>query len=120
MFLNNESARDVGSSCASMNRTGKTNAKKGPKTDYNAYKDFHDREIDAHILASFMKFAGMKSISGKLFNVFALFRGIVVLYDFGEGGGRPNLPTKIVPWLGELFLVVSEFFKNFFSFENYL
>ena len=44
-------------------------------------------EIDAHILVSFMKFAGMKSISGKLFNVFALFRGIVVLYDFGKGGG---------------------------------
>ncbi len=71
MFLNNESAQDVGSSCASMNRTGKTNAKKGPKTDYNAYTDFHDREIDAHIVASFMKFARMKSISGKLLiNVF--------------------------------------------------
>ena len=100
-----------------MNRTGKTNAKKGTKTDYNAYKGFHGTEIDAHILASFMKFAGMKSISGKLFNVFALFRGIVVLYDFREGGGRPNLPTKIVPWLGELFLVVGEFFKNFFHLK---
>lgn len=65
MFLNKESAPDVGSSCASMNRTGKTNAKKGPKNDYNGYKDFYDREIDAHIIASFMKFAGMKSINGK-------------------------------------------------------
>ena len=49
-----------------MNRTGKTNAKKGPKVDYNAYKDFHDRETEAHIIASFMKFAGMTSIEGKL------------------------------------------------------
>ena len=49
-----------------MKRTGKTNAKKGPKVDYNAYKDFHDRETEAHIIASFMKFAGMTSIEGKL------------------------------------------------------
>ena len=49
---------------ASMNRTGKTNAKKGPKVDFNAYKDFHDREIEAHIIASFMEFAGMKSVQG--------------------------------------------------------
>jgi hypothetical protein len=69
MFLNKESAPDVGSSCASMNRTGKTNAKKGPKNYYNAYKDFHDREIDSHIIASFMKFAGMKSINGKIYLV---------------------------------------------------
>ena len=48
MFLRNESAREVGSSCASMNRTGKTNAKKGPKTNYNAYKDFHDRDRCPH------------------------------------------------------------------------
>ena len=26
--------------CASMNRTGKINAKKGPETDYNSFKDF--------------------------------------------------------------------------------
>ena len=25
-----------------MNRTGKTNAKKGPDKDYNAFRDFHD------------------------------------------------------------------------------
>lgn len=49
---------------ASMNRTGKTNAKKGPKVDFNAYKDFHNREIEAHIIASFMEFAGMKSVQG--------------------------------------------------------
>ena len=114
MFLNNESARDVGSSCASMNRTGKTNGKKGPKTDYNAYKDFHDREIDAHILASFMKFAGMKSISGKLFNVFALFRGIVVLYDFGEGGGDQICQQQLFHGLGNCSLLSANFSKIVF------
>ena len=48
-----------------MNRTGKTNAKKGPKDDYNAYKDFHDREIEGHVLASFMTYSGMNSMEGK-------------------------------------------------------
>lgn len=64
MFFSNDSVGDVGSSCASMNRTGKTNAKKGPHVEYNAYKDFHDREIEAHIVASFIKFAGMSSVQG--------------------------------------------------------
>ena len=64
IFFSNDSSREVGSMCASMNRTGKTNAKKGPKVDFNAYKDFHDREIEAHIIASFMEFAGMKSVQG--------------------------------------------------------
>ena len=50
--------------CTSINRTGKTDSKKGPKADFNAYKDFHDREIEAHIIASSMEFAGMKSVQG--------------------------------------------------------
>ena len=32
--------------------------------DYNAYKDFHDREFEAHVLASFMTFVGMETIKG--------------------------------------------------------
>lgn len=63
-FFSDDSSGEVGSMCASMNRTGKTNAKKGPKVDFNAYKDFHDRETEAHIIASFMEFAGMKSVQG--------------------------------------------------------
>ena len=51
-----------------MNRTGKTNAKQGPMADYNAYKDFHDREFEAHVLASFMTFSGMKTAGGNLLN----------------------------------------------------
>ncbi|XP_044173628.1 uncharacterized protein LOC114969606 [Acropora millepora] len=53
-FFRSRSAQEIGTTCASMNRTGKTNAKKGPHDEYNAFRDFHDREIEAHILASFV------------------------------------------------------------------
>jgi hypothetical protein len=42
-----------------MNKTGKTNAKKSPDKDYNAYKDFFTRETEGHIVAKWMIFAGM-------------------------------------------------------------
>ena len=64
VFVSNDSSGEVGSMCTSMNRTGKTNAKKGPKVDFNAYKDFQEREMEAHIIPSFMEFAGMKSVQG--------------------------------------------------------
>ena len=65
IFFSNESAPEVGTSCASMNRTGKTNAKKGPKEDHKAFKEFHDREIEGHVLTSFMNYSGMSSMEGK-------------------------------------------------------
>jgi hypothetical protein len=34
-----------------MNTTGKTNAKKGPDIDYNAFKDFFVRETEAHVIS---------------------------------------------------------------------
>lgn len=67
IFFKRESAPDTGSTCASMNLSGNTNAKQGPTVDYNAYKVFHDQEFEAHVLASFMTFAGMNSIEGKIF-----------------------------------------------------
>ena len=45
-----------------MNRTGKSNAKKGPDEDYNAYSDFIQHESEAHIIAKWIAFAGMKDI----------------------------------------------------------
>ncbi len=51
-----------------MNRTGKTNAKKGAHKDYNAYKDFHEREVEGHIIASFMTYAGMEKMEGLSFS----------------------------------------------------
>lgn len=52
-----------------MNRTGKTNAKKGPHDEYNAFRDFHEREIEAHILASFMTHIGARSLEGQFGNI---------------------------------------------------
>ena len=65
MFYKEDSATEIGTSCASMNRTGKTNAKKGPLKDYNAYQDFHDREFESHVVSAFMDYAGMKSVEGQ-------------------------------------------------------
>ena len=48
-----------------MNRTGKTTAKKGPHDEYKAFRDFHDREIEAHILASFLTHIGATSLKGQ-------------------------------------------------------
>lgn len=53
IFLKDESAAEVGTTRASINRSGKTNAKKGAD-DYNAYKEFHEREIEGHVIAAFM------------------------------------------------------------------
>ena len=49
-----------------MNRTGKSNAKKGPDKDYNSFKEFMDRETEAHLLARWMKFTGMTSLEGRM------------------------------------------------------
>ena len=63
-FFKDSSASEIGTACASMNRTGKSNAKKGPDKDYNAFKDFMDRETEAHILTGWMKFVGMNDMKG--------------------------------------------------------
>lgn len=46
-----ESAAKIGTLCASMNQTGKSNAKKGPDVNYNAFSNFTQHETDAHIIA---------------------------------------------------------------------
>lgn len=48
-----------------MNHTGKITAKKGPYVEYNAFKEFFDRETEAHIIAAWMEFTGMQEINGK-------------------------------------------------------
>lgn len=59
-----------------MNRTGKSNAKKGPEDDYNAFKDFIDRETEAHIISKWMLFAGMSDMKGIIyFNCVITFSG---------------------------------------------
>ena len=45
-----------------MNRTFKTNAAKGVNNHYNEYKEFHAREGEAHVCASFMEMSGMTTL----------------------------------------------------------
>jgi hypothetical protein len=63
-YFKSDSSAQIGTMCASMNRTGKSNAKKGPETDYNAFKDFFERETEGHILSRWMLFVGMDSMEG--------------------------------------------------------
>ncbi len=42
-----------------MNRTGKTTAAQGIDKKYNEYKEFNDREVEAHICAAFMEMSDM-------------------------------------------------------------
>lgn len=65
MFVDEASAKEIGTSRASMNRTGKTRAQ-GVKKKFNECKDFHQNEITAHILASFMEMHNIKSLEGML------------------------------------------------------
>lgn len=66
LFFKEGSAAEMGTSCASMNRTGKSNAKRGPEEDYNAFKDFIDCETEAHIITKWMLFSGMTDMEGIL------------------------------------------------------
>ena len=66
LFFSDSSAAEIGTSCASMNRTGKSNAKKGPDKDYNAFREFTDRETEAHIITRWMQFVGMNDMEGTI------------------------------------------------------
>ena len=65
IVLKEESASEKGTSFADMTQTENSNAKKGPTKDFNAFKDFHESETVANILAAWMHFTGMDSIEGK-------------------------------------------------------
>lgn len=66
MFCNHSSAGELGTTMENINRTGKTNAMKGVESHYNEYSEFHLRETEAHIVASFMEMMGMKNMEGLL------------------------------------------------------
>lgn len=65
IFLKEESASEKGTTFAEMTRTENSNAKKGPSKDFNAFKDYHESETAATILAAWMHFTGMESVEGK-------------------------------------------------------
>jgi len=76
VFVKEESAGEMGTSFAEMNRSDNSNAKKGPSKDFNAYKDFHESETIASILAAWMEFSGMDSIEGMAFFLLLLTAGL--------------------------------------------
>lgn len=55
LFVKGESSGEIGTTVASMNRTGKFTAKKDPYDEYNAFKEFFDRETEAHIIAAWLQ-----------------------------------------------------------------
>lgn len=68
MFVDHSSAGELGTSMASINRTGKSNAAKGVENHYSEYSEFHLRETEGHILASFMEMMSMKNMEGSIFS----------------------------------------------------
>ena len=76
MFLDHSSAGELGTSMASMNRTGKSNAAKGVENHYNEYSEFHLRETEGHVVASFMEMMemmGMKNMEGSIYYTLFFF-----------------------------------------------
>jgi hypothetical protein len=63
--VKHSSAGEVGTTHATMNRTGKTTCAKGIEKKYNEYKELHERETEAHICAAFMAMAGMENMNCK-------------------------------------------------------
>ena len=49
MFVNHSSAAEIGTTRASINRTGKTNAAKGVENHYNEYSEFHARDRPTYV-----------------------------------------------------------------------
>ena len=70
MFVNSASVGEIGTSMASMYRTGKTNAAKDVHNHYNEYSEFHAREVEAHICAAFMEKMKMTKLEGNYKQMF--------------------------------------------------
>ncbi|XP_035657522.1 uncharacterized protein LOC118403134 [Branchiostoma floridae] len=62
IFFSEKSAREHGSMCSNMNVLRASNAKKGPHQDYNSYKEFVDKDLDALILTVAMDYFGMDTM----------------------------------------------------------
>jgi len=78
-FVKAKSATEEGTSAASINRTGKTNTRKGVHSNYNEYKEFHEREVEAHICAAFMEMSSKSKVEGK--QPFIVTKGLLILIN---------------------------------------
>jgi hypothetical protein len=66
IFRKNDSGSQHGTTEWSMNVSHSSNAKKGPKEDLNAFKEFTDIETDAQLIVAAMSHFNMKKFEGKL------------------------------------------------------
>ena len=64
VFFKERSARDHGTLCANINRIKCSNAKAGPRKNYNAYKELVKKDTAALILAATMEHLGLKNVDG--------------------------------------------------------
>ena len=60
IFVDYSSVGKLGTTVASINCTGKSNAAKGIENHYNKCRKFHLRESEAHVVAPFMEMTDMK------------------------------------------------------------
>ena len=65
--MKHKSVSELGTTRSNMNRTGKTTAAQGIEKKYNEYKEFNDREVEAHICAAFMEMSDMDTLECKYF-----------------------------------------------------
>jgi len=64
IFRKNSSGSEPGTTQWSLNVSHMSNAKKGPRNSFNAYKEFSDVELDAQIVVATMTHFGMQDING--------------------------------------------------------
>ncbi|XP_078661588.1 LOW QUALITY PROTEIN: uncharacterized protein LOC144905714 [Branchiostoma floridae x Branchiostoma belcheri] len=62
IFYDDKSAREHGSMASNMNKLRASNAKKGPHHDFNAYREFVDKETDSIVLDGTMDHFGMETM----------------------------------------------------------
>ena len=70
IFRKRDSGAQHGTTEWNMNVTHSTNAKKGAKEDFNAFKEFTEIETDSLVISAAMTHFGMSKIDGKISSQF--------------------------------------------------
>lgn len=99
MFVDHSSAGELGTSMASINCTGKSNAAKGVENHYNEYSEFNLRETEWHVVASFMEMMGMKNMEGSIY--YTLFFFLKDVWTISLSSKKLSVPMK-TSWVWEL------------------
>lgn len=76
IFVDYSSVGELGTTIARTSCTGKSNAAKGIENHFNKYREFHLKETEAHVVASFMAMMDMKKKSQNYFSISQLYINI--------------------------------------------